>query len=521
MQVTKYFMVSQTATAEQAVKTSQETLSRAADVKQAKNEGRAFDRELIKAKANNNEKAVSENVTDNAAKDTQADKAAKEPVAVEKTETSGIPAEKLEGSAEEVQLPKLETEEKQEDLGLANDSAAMLMAMANSAMLIQQVQPEDVQQENVIMTQPEAKLAAPIEELQPVEPMATALEALLPQDDTANKQAIQNQQLMNMLQSNAAADARVAEKLNRPTAEVASNNNETEIVATEQAVTLQPSNVSVEQKNDKKSEDKRSSILEGIPLTVEDRTVENGAQAQMSGDMLQQQPKGDQKQVLKMSADGELIQQGAELPEEADFDVVKVTDKKETNTTHLTAGANSFVQSFSEAAAADKAGEVNNSMPLDFDIPKQIIEQAKLIRTNEDSQMVIRLKPDHLGELTLKISVTTGGTVNASFHSDNAQVRGIIESTMVQLKQELSEQGLKVDNIDVRTALDDSFLMDSQAGQQQGYYAQQQQGQAQTVRNQRADAMNYEADGDIMAAPAEAVSQSPQIANADGVDYLV
>ncbi|BEU87166.1 hypothetical protein TAMA11512_06300 [Selenomonas sp. TAMA-11512] len=98
----------------------------------------------------------------------------------------------------------------------------------------------------------------------------------------------------------------------------------------------------------------------------------------------------------------------------------------------------------------------------DYDIPRQIVDQARLIQRGQDSTMVIKLNPEHLGELTLRVSVTGNGSVNASFHSDNATVRGIIENTMVQLKQELQAQGLKVDNVGVYAGLSDGQLPQSQ-----------------------------------------------------------
>ena len=67
----------------------------------------------------------------------------------------------------------------------------------------------------------------------------------------------------------------------------------------------------------------------------------------------------------------------------------------------------------------------------DYEIPRQIVEQARLLRTLNDTQMVIRLHPEHLGELTLRVSVGSNGAVQASFHSDNAQVRNVIENSLV------------------------------------------------------------------------------------------
>ncbi|MBE8955612.1 MAG: flagellar hook-length control protein FliK [Quinella sp. 2Q5] len=147
-------------------------------------------------------------------------------------------------------------------------------------------------------------------------------------------------------------------------------------------------------------------------------------------------------------------------------------------------------------------------MPADeFDVPGQIVRQARLIRTAENTEMVIKLNPEHLGELTLRISVSANGAVNASFHSDNAQVRTIIENSLVQLRQELSNAGLKVDNVDVYAGLNEGGLMNGRGGQAWQQNRQQRQG------NRQIDFDTLERDVDATAP----VNQS----TADGVDYSV
>ncbi|SHK28513.1 flagellar hook-length control protein FliK [Selenomonas ruminantium] len=112
----------------------------------------------------------------------------------------------------------------------------------------------------------------------------------------------------------------------------------------------------------------------------------------------------------------------------------------------------------------------NRDVQDNFQVVRQIIDQARLIRRGDNTEMVIKLHPDHLGELTLKVSVSANGAVNASFHSDNAQVRTIIENSLVQLRQELNNQGLKVDNVDVYAGLTDGQLPQGEGQQawQQG-----------------------------------------------------
>ena len=90
-----------------------------------------------------------------------------------------------------------------------------------------------------------------------------------------------------------------------------------------------------------------------------------------------------------------------------------------------------------------------------YDIGGQIIRNAQLLKGNENSQMVINLQPEHLGELAVKINVHSDGMVSASFHSDNAQVRNLIQASVVQLRQDLQDQGIKVDNINVYSGLGD------------------------------------------------------------------
>ncbi|MBR0103115.1 MAG: flagellar hook-length control protein FliK, partial [Selenomonadaceae bacterium] len=148
-------------------------------------------------------------------------------------------------------------------------------------------------------------------------------------------------------------------------------------------------------------------------------------------------------------------------------------------------------------------------MPQDnFDVPAQIVRQARLIRTAENTQMVIKLNPEHLGDLTLRISVSQSGAINASFHSDNAQVRTIIENSLVQLRQELNNAGLKVDNVEVSANLNDGGLMNGQGGQAWQQNRQSRQGN----RRINLDALERDVDA------AQPVNESSAT---DGVDYSV
>lgn len=101
-----------------------------------------------------------------------------------------------------------------------------------------------------------------------------------------------------------------------------------------------------------------------------------------------------------------------------------------------------------------------------YNVATQIIDQTRLVAGAKNTQMIIQLKPEHLGELTFKVSVENG-VINASFHSNNPEVRTIIEASLYQLKQEMSNQGLKVDNVGVYAGLGEFFSNGQQFGSNQ------------------------------------------------------
>ena len=221
------------------------------------------------------------------------------------------------------------------------------------------------------------------------------------------------------------------------------------------------------------------------------------------GSLLQQ---GQQQSLAQSFGQGTGLPQ---LPEEAAIDKPPTQQTTDAPTMGAT-GVMSFSQTLAQAEPA--AAAAPQAMPqTDYEVPKQIVDQARLIQRGQDTEMVIHLKPEHLGDLTLRVSVGTDGAVNASFHSNNAEVRTIIENTLVQLRQELNNQGLKVDNVGVYAGLADGGLPQDQ-GQQQAF----QQG-SQRQHTTRESAAAFE-DGQELAAALAA--QEGSIAT-DGVDYRI
>ena len=268
-----------------------------------------------------------------------------------------------------------------------------------------------------------------------------------------------------------------------------------------------------------KTQSAAEALFGAAQVVVEDRislpNANNSAQQQLQ-DFLKRQ--GQPQQQNEAEDGSAVIKQGTQLPENADFDVATVT--KEPAQQPL-AGAQNIMNTMGvqQTAAVQQPDEVQQVRDP-YNVMQQIVDQAKLIRSGEDTEMVIQLNPRHLGELTLRVSVSTNGAVNASFHTDNPTVRGLIESSMIQLKQELQAQGIKVNNVEVYSGLSQDFFAGSQAGQQGLYQQEARNAQSNTLR-----AAAFEDDAEALsiaaAAPATAGENTPSIGTANGVDYKV
>lgn len=82
------------------------------------------------------------------------------------------------------------------------------------------------------------------------------------------------------------------------------------------------------------------------------------------------------------------------------------------------------------------------------DIIKQVVNNAKILITNNKKEMTINLNPEHLGKLTLKV-VSENGSLSAKILTENDTVKQAIESNMDSLKESLKNQGLEISQFSV------------------------------------------------------------------------
>ena len=346
---------------------------------------------------------------------------------------------------------------------------------------------------------------------QPMAEAGSSIEALLNTVQAKNAEA--DQAMLNMLYGKRFAGNQ-AEQVNSvqavfPAEEAAP------------AVAIQSFSATINNPQNNEAEDNvalntMASMLDGAEVVVENRGTSN--------QNLQQNGQQKQQEIFEsynvVNAQTQAEAQPVQLSQEVVFDAAPAR-AAETSVNPAPA----IQQPFGMPEAAEESVEVQQPQQnLEaYDIPKQIVEQARLIRANESTEMIIKLNPAHLGDLTLKVSVNTNSGVTAVFHSDNAQVRGLLETSMLQLKQELNEQGIKVDSIEVSAGLPDGQMPQDM---RQGYYAQQGGGQQQNTST--SEDLNAYEEGAQDPVTGEPVNQSTEVIRddqgnviSDGVDYKV
>jgi len=98
-----------------------------------------------------------------------------------------------------------------------------------------------------------------------------------------------------------------------------------------------------------------------------------------------------------------------------------------------------------------KQGNVLNNitdMQEKMDVLKQVTEKMDVSLFDDKSEMVMKLKPDDLGKVTVKLSLENG-IISAKFLAESEKVKEILESNFNQLKDSLEKQGMMIQEFSV------------------------------------------------------------------------
>jgi flagellar hook-length control protein FliK len=101
------------------------------------------------------------------------------------------------------------------------------------------------------------------------------------------------------------------------------------------------------------------------------------------------------------------------------------------------------------------------------DVINQIAEKIKVDVKGEATEIKVSLRPEHLGDVTLKIT-TQNGIVTAQFVAESQRIKEIIEAGFNNLKDVLQQKGINISQLSVSVGQEN-------AEKQMGYFNQQQE----------------------------------------------
>lgn len=103
-------------------------------------------------------------------------------------------------------------------------------------------------------------------------------------------------------------------------------------------------------------------------------------------------------------------------------------------------------ESIASVAEFTESYTVNTS-----DVINQMLDAIKVNVTSETTSMEIQLTPENLGRINLNVA-SKDGVITATITAQNETVKAVIENQIVQLKESLNNQGLKVEQVEVTIA---------------------------------------------------------------------
>ncbi|MCM1307764.1 MAG: flagellar hook-length control protein FliK [Butyrivibrio sp.] len=225
----------------------------------------------------------------------------------------------------------------------------------------------------------------------------------------------------------------------------------------------------LEQTEQKVPEDDTSEAVE-----IVDEAEEEPKPAQPETVVVKDESTG--KEIKVTVENGKTVSEAAVQYEKAPEDAKNASedgrDKRQSNQEQRNENsfADGLVQNLTRAAAERTEGIQNFAESYTVnaaDVIHQIIEAVRVNVNSATSSMELQLNPENLGKINLNV-VTKNGMVTATITAQNEAVKGIIESQLVQLKESLNNQGLKVQSVEVAVANHGFNLGENGAGQEQG-----------------------------------------------------
>ena len=105
------------------------------------------------------------------------------------------------------------------------------------------------------------------------------------------------------------------------------------------------------------------------------------------------------------------------------------------------------------------------SADLPFDV-EQVMSRVRVLRENDSQQITLRLQPDHLGQLTMKVR-QTGGELRVDMQVENLAAKQVIESSFDTLRSRFLQQEFNYKELSLHIDVDHRSGSENQRDAQQ------------------------------------------------------
>ncbi len=180
--------------------------------------------------------------------------------------------------------------------------------------------------------------------------------------------------------------------------------------------------------------------------------------------------------------------------------------------------ANAFLQNLTGGRTEEVEAPVERpvyTQPETNQIMDQIVEYMKINIKPETQELEMQLHPASLGTVHVQLAAKDG-VITAQFAAQNETVKAVLETQMIQLKEQFEEQGIKVEAVEVTVA---SHAYNDQYGEQQEAADQENEGAKKNARRINLNLDEMEEEGLEELDDSERIAVEMMQANGNTVDY--
>ena len=192
-----------------------------------------------------------------------------------------------------------------------------------------------------------------------------------------------------------------------------------------------------------------------VALSEEELKVEAVAEEDELAEMLDKDNAGNRQASTNESQAFKPAQQyvETEAPVVAEAPEVLLQDTQSVNPNLVASPATLAAQQIATINATNEIAAAAKTDPTQ--VMEQIMSKVKTVSAENFAELRINLKPEHLGDVTLRIAVQNG-IVMAMFVAESQRVKEIIESNFNLLRDALAEQGIEVGDLFVSVNSEDA-----------------------------------------------------------------